>query len=477
MKAKHLHLIPIGALALVMPAAADVIYSNLQNLSIPANFDGLYLDVNTGNSNTSMTSPVAGWDINAFYGGKNVANSPGFQPVRTTTGNTSAIVNLAAGAGVGSGSTYSSFTWDHDANSGTAQVPGYGSSQMLTGAGGNFTAGTEGYLGFKLYTDATYTAANYGWMRVVFTDNTGGAVIKDWAYDNTGGAAINTGNVLQSAAASSAQTVTLSSASGSFSLGSAITNTGGNTNSVVKTSAGTTTLTGTNTYTGATTIQQGTLALGADGSIDNSTTLVVGDTGSTGAVLDVSAISGGFTVGAGQTLKGIGTVNGAVTINGTHAPGNSAGLQTVTGDLSYGSASIFDWELTSNTATQGTSPNFTFDQVDMTGTSDTLSIASGAKINLIVNNGVAFSDAFWNTNQSWNIFTNVSTVAGNFLINNISNDMNSTAYTALHPYGSFTMTGTTLTWTAVPEPSSALAAMLLGAGLLRRRRAGASVLR
>jgi fibronectin-binding autotransporter adhesin len=469
MKAKHLHIVTFGALGLVMPAAADVIYSNYQNLNIPATFDGLYLDVNTGNSNTSMASPVAGWDINPFYGGKTVQNSPGFQPVRSTTANTSAILNLAGGASVDSGSTYSSFTWDHDANAGTAQVPGYGSSQMLTGLGGDFTAGTEGYLGFKLYTDATYTAANYGWMRVVLTNNTGEAYIRDWAYD-TSGASIATGNVLQSAAVNSAQTVTLSSASGSFTLGSAITNTGGNTNSVLKTGTGTTTLTGTNTYTGTTTIQQGTLALGSTGSIANSTTLVVGNAGSSGAVLDVSAISGGFTVGATQTLMGVGTVNGAVTINGTHAPGNSAGLQTVTGDLSYGSASIFDWELTANSATQGTSPNFTFDQVDMTGAADTLSIVSGAKINLILNNGVAFSDGFWNTNQSWNIFTNASTVAGNFLINNISNDMNSTAYTALHPYGSFTMTGTTLTWTAVPEPSGVLAGLLLGAGLLRRRR-------
>ena len=38
--------------------------------------------------------------------------------------------------------------------------------------------------------------------------------------------------------------------------------------------------------------------------------------------------------------------------------------------------------------------------------------------------------------------------------------------------GTFTMTGNTLTWTysAVPEPTTALAGLLLGAGLLRRRR-------
>ena len=36
--------------------------------------------------------------------------------------------------------------------------------------------------------------------------------------------------------------------------------------------------------------------------------------------------------------------------------------------------------------------------------------------------------------------------------------------------GSFTISGSSLTWTAVPEPSGVLAGMLLGAGLLRRRR-------
>jgi uncharacterized protein (TIGR03382 family) len=38
-------------------------------------------------------------------------------------------------------------------------------------------------------------------------------------------------------------------------------------------------------------------------------------------------------------------------------------------------------------------------------------------------------------------------------------------------YGSFSISGSTLTWTAVPEPTSALAGLLITAGLLRRRRA------
>jgi hypothetical protein len=67
---------------------------------------------------------------------------------------------------------------------------GFGGSQDHVGS--TFTAGAEGYIGFKL------NGTDYGWMRVVFTNNTGGALIKDWAYDNSGGS-IATGNVLQSA--------------------------------------------------------------------------------------------------------------------------------------------------------------------------------------------------------------------------------------------------------------------------------------
>jgi len=483
MNEKLLPVLTFGALGLGMPAAADVIYSNYQNLGIPATFDGLYLDLNTGNSNTSMASPVSGWDVNLFYGGKFVQNSPGFQPVRTTTANTSAIANLAAATGVGSGSTYSSFTWDHDNNSGTAQVPGYGSSQMLSGSGGNFTAGTAGYLGFKLYSDSTYTAANYGWIRAVFTNNAAGAVIKDWAYDNTTGAAITTGLITTDEITPGLTTTTTlnpATAGDSFTLASALTNgtPAGNTNSVLKTGAGTTTLTGTNTHTGATTIQQGTLALGATGSIANSTTLVVGDTGSSGAVLDVSAVTGGFTVGAGQTLKGIGTVSGATMLSSGAilAPGNSVGKETFTDTLTLNSGSIFEWELgsTPNDTSGGGVRGTDYDAVNVGGTPALA--GSGAIFRVVLNGSQNFSDNFWNATHTWSdIFktagggTDVS-FASLFSGVQYYNTTDGVLTGVPATQGSFTYSGTTLTWTAVPEPTSALAGLLLGAGLLRRRR-------
>lgn len=111
MNPKHFHLLALGALGMMTSAPADIIYSNLQDIAIPATFDGLYLNVETGAWNTpsNLGAGVAGWDVNPFSGGKAFANSPDFQPVRSGTGSSSPILNLAAGVTVGSGSTFSTF--------------------------------------------------------------------------------------------------------------------------------------------------------------------------------------------------------------------------------------------------------------------------------------------------------------------------------------------------------------------------------
>ena len=78
---------------------------------------------------------------------------------------------------------------------------------------------------------------------------------------------------------------------------------------LTKNNAGTLVLSAANTYNGTTTINAGTLALGVNGTIANSPNIVVGDATSSGAILDVSAKTGGFTIGTAQTLSGIGTVD------------------------------------------------------------------------------------------------------------------------------------------------------------------------
>ena len=120
----------------------------------------------------------------------------------------------------------------------------------------------------------------------------------------------------------------------------AITTGGG---SLAKAGSGTWTLGGTCTYTGQTLIQQGTLALGSSGSIANSPTIDV----QSASFFDVSAVSGGYTLLPGQTLKGNGTVIGAMTVGGVLSPGESPGILHC-GNLGFQDAGQFREELNGN---------------------------------------------------------------------------------------------------------------------------------
>ena len=433
MKARHRHLLTFGTLGLVMPASADVIYSNLQNIAIPATFDGLYLNVETGAWSTSMAAPVAGWDINPFYGGRAFANSPDFQPVRSGTTSSSAILNLAAGATVGSGSVFSTFV--QGATGETPGAPGYGGSQMLTGSGGNFTASTEGYLGFRL------NGTNYGSMRVVLTNNTSGAYIKDWAYD-TSGASVVVGAIKQVG-----QDVIMSSG---FTLASALVNSGGTTN-LIKNGSGTNTLSAASTYSGITTVNAGVLAV--NGTLANTSTVTVANT---------------------ATLRGNGSIGGSVTVQsgGTIAAGNSIESLT-TGALGLNGGSTFAYEMNNDAA-----PLLAGDLIAVTGnltfdltTAASLTLAElgtgswtvGDKLTLISYSGLwngglldygsplLDGSTFSYSGMQW-LFNYDDTSAGS----NYTGDLTGSSF---------------VTMTAVPEPN--VAALIGGFGilaLLRRRR-------
>ena len=129
-------LVSILVLALASAAPAATLYSGLQDIAIPTDFNGVYLDLDAGTTfHGTTTGAPAGWDINPFFGGAGIANSPSFQPVRTGTGNLDAIINLGEGPLVSSGQTYSS---------------GFGGSgddnQHIGPAAAQFQAAQDGYL-------------------------------------------------------------------------------------------------------------------------------------------------------------------------------------------------------------------------------------------------------------------------------------------------------------------------------------------
>jgi autotransporter-associated beta strand protein len=237
--------------------------------------------------------------------------------------------------------------------------------------------------------------------------------------------------VRQSAAVANAQTVTLSPGTGeSFTLGSAVTDTGGNTNSLLKSGDGTTTLITSNTFTGATTVSDGTLNVGAAGALGSTASLAV----NTGGTLLLSGTGDRINDTAGLTLAG-----------GTF---NTAGNSETVGALTLSGSSIIDMGSVASL--------LTFTSVGHTAWSGTLSI--------------------WNWNGSWTgggsdqllFLSNANN--GNVNLSNVQFYSDS-GFTPIGFGAGFVSGGTELV--PVPEPSGIFVglAMLGIAGWRERRRA------
>lgn len=257
---------------------------------------------------------------------------------------------------------------------------------------------------------------------------------------------------------SSAATVTVGGGGANSSFGGVIAAGSGALN-LVKDGAGTFTLSGTHAYTGNTTVSNGKLVV--NGSI---------------------ASSGLTSVNAGAVLGGSGTL-GTTTVAGTHSPGNSPGVQTVTGNLTYSAGSHVVWELIANSTTgRGTG----FDGIDVTGN---LAFTGATTLDLefaLAGSTVDWSDALWDNSitgtNGWKVFdltTGTITGLGNLAIGTGTRpDASGDTLAAVRPNASFSLfqdgNDIYLNYTNVspiPEPGSLLGlGLLLGVPLLSRRR-------
>ncbi|KAB2637757.1 MAG: hypothetical protein DVB25_09400, partial [Verrucomicrobia bacterium] len=240
-------------------ALAEVVYSGIQDIAIPANFDGVFLNVVT---QQHATYEFSGWDLNPFFGGLGIANAPNFQPARLGTDSGDSIVPLSFGSSISSSLSFATGYGGSGAEDNSGHL-GPGPSQ--------FTAGQSAYLGFQVTRNAS---VSYGWMQVTLTRD-GIGVIQDWAYDPSGNAMLAgaTGSVgaapiiiqagaTQAASASDAGTAVLVGKDAQFTFQqsatqgdfSGVISGGGNVN---VTGAGGVRLTGTNTFTGTAAVLDG----------------------------------------------------------------------------------------------------------------------------------------------------------------------------------------------------------------------------
>ena len=172
---KHLALAAVATAAVAATSNADVVYSGPVNIVVPANIDGTYMTVETGQYVNGPGSGAPGWDVNP-YGTSTTAVSlyaaTGTGYMRNPDAGTStARTNLSAGTIVGSTSFF------------------YGSSSATIGTlVGQWSANSTGFFGFKFL--AADNATHYGWMRLSIGANAATRTIVDYAWEDVAGTSI-----------------------------------------------------------------------------------------------------------------------------------------------------------------------------------------------------------------------------------------------------------------------------------------------
>jgi autotransporter-associated beta strand protein len=450
----------------------------------------------SGGNNTLVFAPTSGSQALGTATGPGIVKLAG-----STTGNTIVGLNASSNGKL----RMSSGTWtltgtatgyEHWIEGGTLIISGSGSLQNNNRAT-NFSAGTLHWNTAGAIKDNSISTLRDRDFNITggSIDNTSGGAITsshnpqmvwggNWTFIGSNGANSNlnmgTGQVFLSTAASGNVTrqVTVTNADTTLTIGGVLQVSSTGTAGLTKAGAGTLELRGASTYTGATTVAAGVLAIaGTTGSINSTSGITVAAGGtlrynSSTALTKAPTLSGTGT-GSGQraVLGGTGPINAAVTLDNTGdvlSPGNSPGIQNYTVGQSWSSFS-YDWEINNFT---GTTAGTDFDQI-VSGSTLDLTGGSGSYIlnvlGLTAGNVAGLVPNFSEIDRSWTILTSTGLTgfnAANWTINTDGFTDPDAGTWELDQDGN----NLVLSYTAIPEPATALLGGLGLLALLRRRR-------
>ena len=169
MKRIHL-LLSFAAIAAIPSASAAIVYSGVRNIPIPYTFDGVYLNIVSGQTTTSepldfFGSPSSPW-INLDFAGVDIVNGDGLVVI---VQNADQAVNVPFGAPI-------------DGTGSFASGPN-ASTTHLGGGPGQFQAETPGFIGFRM--NPTGGGNQFGWIQVSLNDDSSGGTIINYAYEGT----------------------------------------------------------------------------------------------------------------------------------------------------------------------------------------------------------------------------------------------------------------------------------------------------
>jgi len=385
------------------------------------------------------------------------------------------------------------------------------------GNSGQFSAlGKSGIINIGSTNESAFTVLKYTGtgettdkiINLSGTNATGQTVSGGATLDQSGSGNLKFTSAMTSTSGTGAKKIYLTgSSAGTGEFAGAISDFGANTNSLVKTGTGQWSLSGANTYTGATEVREGTLRISSGGSItsattiSNSATLNIASGATAGSLLSsgtaiVNGTAGAVTVNSGGILGGSGSV-GAISGSGTVGPGNSPGILTAPSvDPTAGTG--FNFEFTSLNPTYSSAAASGNDLLHLTSNSNPFAggtFASGNIVSIYLNSATITNSLLAGTNTTFSggffvdgtyalasaltpasfaYYTTSAALGTGSAVN-----YNGTSYYLLDStiaakttlsdtavtgagFATGTVSGTLLTFNAVPEPSTGA---LLGFGL------------